>query len=97
MATNLRQQRWTFASAIDTFSQQRRNEVMLQRRPRALYPLAAVVRILANYALAPSIHTFAMHRNQENPAAVGTAEARLEKVDERHLNLAKGNGFDFHD
>ena len=37
-----------------------------------------------------------MNGDQQNAAAVGTAKARLEKVDERHVNFAERDGFDFH-
>jgi hypothetical protein len=35
--------------------------------------------------------------DQKNATAVGAAEARLEKMNERHVNFTKGNGFNFHD
>jgi len=37
-----------------------------------------------------------VNRNQENAAAVKAVEARLEEMDERHLNFAEGDGFDSH-
>ena len=37
-----------------------------------------------------------MHSDQNDAAMVKTAEARLKKVDERHLNFAYRDGFDFH-
>jgi hypothetical protein len=37
-----------------------------------------------------------MDSDQKNSPAVGTAEARLEKMDERHVNFTECNGFNFH-
>jgi hypothetical protein len=37
-----------------------------------------------------------MRGEQENAAMVSAAKTRLEKVDERHSDLAEGNGFNFH-
>ena len=36
-----------------------------------------------------------MNRQKKNTAAVGTAEARLEKMDERHADFAERDGFNF--
>jgi len=38
----------------------------------------------------------AMCREQQDAAAVGASKTRLEKMDERHLNLAEGEGFHLH-
>jgi hypothetical protein len=38
-----------------------------------------------------------MNGDQENTAAIGTAETRFEEVDERHVNFAERDGFNFHD
>jgi hypothetical protein len=61
---------------------------MLDRWPSALDPFAAVVRVFPCNALSPAIDSFAMRSDQEYPAVVQSAETRLEKVDERHLNFA---------
>ena len=37
-----------------------------------------------------------MHGDQHDAAGVGAAEARLKKMDERHLQFAEGDGFNFH-
>jgi hypothetical protein len=37
-----------------------------------------------------------MGGKEDDAAAVSAAEARLEKMDERHLNLAEGDGFNLH-
>jgi hypothetical protein len=37
-----------------------------------------------------------MSGEQQNAAAVGTSKARLEKMDERHVNFADCDGFDLH-
>jgi hypothetical protein len=34
--------------------------------------------------------------NQKNSATVKATETRLEKMDERHLNFAECDGFNFH-
>jgi hypothetical protein len=37
-----------------------------------------------------------MGRKQEDAAAVSAPETRLKEMDERHVNLAQRDGFDFH-
>ena len=37
-----------------------------------------------------------MQSDQQDAASVGTSETGLEKVDQRYLQLAKGNGFNLH-
>src|SRR5580700_6231163 len=64
--------------------------------PRAFRPLAAVKRILAGHALPPGVDAVAVDGQQKNLAAYGAFKARLEKLDERHLNFAKGDSFNFH-
>src|SRR5580698_3055528 len=69
---------------------------MLDRGPRAFCPLAAIERIFAGHALSPCIDAVAVNGQQKDSAANRAFEARLEKVDERHLNLAKRDCFNFH-
>ena len=69
---------------------------MLDRGPCALNPFATVERIFASHALSPACDPVALHVDQENSAAVDASEARLKKIDERHLNLAEGDGFNLH-
>jgi hypothetical protein len=38
-----------------------------------------------------------MHRNQENSAPKGAAEARLKEMDEGHVDFAQRDGFNFHE
>src|SRR5579863_719750 len=64
--------------------------------PRAFRPLAAIERIFAGHALSPGINAVAVDSQQKNLAAESALETRLEKLDERHLNFAKGDGFNFH-
>jgi hypothetical protein len=81
---------------LDALAEQSGREIILQRAPGAVDPFTAVKRILAGDALAPSVDALAVDRYQQNAAAVSTAEARLEKMDERHVNFAQGDGFNFH-
>ena len=37
-----------------------------------------------------------MRGEQQDAAAVGAPETRLEEMDERHMNLAERNGFNLH-
>jgi hypothetical protein len=37
-----------------------------------------------------------MHSEQQDAAAVGPSETRLEEMDKRHVNLAQGDGFNLH-
>jgi hypothetical protein len=66
------------------------------RQPTAVGPLVAVERFFPGDAFAPAIHAVAMCGQQEDAAAAGASKARLEEMDERHMNLAKCNGFNLH-
>ena len=69
---------------------------MFDRGPRGFRPLAAVEGVFAGHTFAPGIDPVAVNGQQKNSPAKGAFDARLEKVDERHLNFAKGDGFNFH-
>src|SRR5579863_9835653 len=69
---------------------------MFDRVPCAFRPLAAIERIFASHALSPGIDTVAVDGQQKNAPAEGAFKARLEKLDERHLDFAKGDSFNFH-
>ena len=58
--------------------------------PRCRYGL------LAGDTFAPAFQSVAMQRHQHDAAGVGAPKARLEEVDERHVQFAEGNGFNFH-
>ena len=73
-----------------------RRKIMRNGGPTAFDPLAAVERIFAGHAFPPAIDSLAMHGDQQNAAAVGASETRLKKMDERHVNLAQRDGFNFH-
>ncbi len=62
----------------------------------AFDPLAAVKRIFSGHALAPAIDPVTVRGEQQDAAAVGASKTRLEEMDERHLNLAQRDGFNFH-
>src|SRR5580765_3146599 len=97
MGANLGKQGRALAARFQTLSQESRNQVLGHGRPGAFDPLTAVEGIFAHDALAPSVDAFTVDGHQENAAAVGATKARLEKVDERHLNFTQSNGFNFHD
>ena len=69
---------------------------MNNRGPRSFRPFAAVERIFAGNTFRPAVDPLAMSGEQQNAAAVGTSETRLEKMHERHLDLTDGDGFNLH-
>src|SRR6266853_2859835 len=69
---------------------------MLDGGPGRLDPFRAIKRIFGGDTLSPSNHSVALDGEQQDAAAIETAEARLKKMDERHLDFAQGNGFNFH-
>src|SRR5579862_2961971 len=96
MAANFRHQRGAVASGGNGLPDDGRRKILLDRWPRALDPFAAVVRIFAGYAFAPSVDAVTVRGDEHDAAVVEAAEARLEEMDERHLNFAEGDGFDLH-
>ena len=86
----------TLATGIELLSEESGDEILRQRGPGAVDPLAAVVGIFSDDALTPAINALAMHSDEKDAAVVQTMEARLEKVDERHVDFAQRDGFDFH-
>src|SRR5215469_11059774 len=91
-----RHQGGSFPTLLERTSQEHGSQVVLGRHPGAFNPFAAVERILTGNALRPTGEAVAVNRHEQNAPAVGATKARLEEVDERHLNLAQGDGFDFH-
>src|ERR1039458_9679652 len=73
-----------------------RGEVVSDGEPGAFGPLAAVEGIFAAHAFAPAVDSVAMRGEQKDAAAVGASKARLEEMDERHVNLAESDGFNLH-
>ena len=69
---------------------------MRHGRPGTVYPLATVEGVLARHALAPSIHALTMGGDQNDTTTVSTAKAGLKEIDERHLDLAQSDSFNFH-
>ena len=65
--------------------------------PRRFRPFGAEERPFAGHAFSPTVGAFAMHGQQKDAAIVGPSKARLKEMDERHLDLAECDGFDFHD
>ena len=88
VAPDFTQQRCGFPALCQRAPDQSGREMMRDRRPRALDPLAAVKGVFGGYALGPTVDALAMGSDQQNAPAVDAAEARLEKMDERHLNFA---------
>jgi len=50
----------------------------------------------AGDTFSPPHYPVALGGEQQDSAAIETAKARLKKVDERHLDFAQGNAFNFH-
>ena len=69
---------------------------MFDRGPGAFRPFTVVERIFASNAFSPAIDAVAVGGQQKDSAAERALEARLEKVNERHLNFAEGDGCNFH-
>src|SRR5450755_2298596 len=84
------------ASEVNPLSEQSRDKILRQRRPRAVDPFAAVEGVFANDALTPPVDALGMNRDQQNAAAVEPAKARLKEMDERQVNFAERDGFNLH-
>ena len=96
MLANLGEQRRNFFAGRNGLPEQRWREIAHDHIPCALDVLLAVVRLLAGNALAPAFEAIAVHGDQHDAPGVGAPKARLEEVDERHVQFAKSNGFNFH-
>jgi len=60
-------------------SDERGREMVRDRRPGALDPLAAVEGIFGGYAFGPSVDALAMDGDQQDASTVDAAETRLKK------------------
>src|SRR5271166_808308 len=69
---------------------------MLDGGPGRVQPFRAVIRILAGHTFAPTVDPVTVRGYQENTAAISSAKTRLKKMDERHVNFAECDGFEFH-
>src|SRR5258708_9379675 len=96
MGAHFGEQGWALAGGVDALSEKRGNQILSEGWPGALDPFATVEGIFADHAFSPAVGALAVDGDQENAAAVGTAKARLEKVDERHVDFAERDGFNFH-
>lgn len=78
--------------------QNTRRDVIDQQRPNRAGPFFVVKGILAGCNFAPSGNPVGNGLNQNDVALVSTAEAGLEKVNERHANVPQNNPvyFDSH-
>src|SRR2546423_13337547 len=96
MAAHARKERRAVASGFDCSSEYRRNQIAGECNECAFGPLAAVEGIFAGDAFAPAVYAVAMRGQQDDAAAIGTSETRLEEMDERHFDFAQGDGFNLH-
>ena len=96
MGAHSRKQCGALAGGFQALPEQGGNQVLNHSGPGAVDPFAAVEGIFADNAFSPAIDALAVNGNQENAAAVKAVEARLEEVDERHVNFAERDGFDLH-
>ena len=64
--------------------------------PAGFNPFGTEEWAFARYRLRPAIGPFAVDGDEKDLTAIRTAEARLKKVDEGHLDFAQSNSFDFH-
>src|SRR5215472_14922193 len=85
-----------FPSRLQSLAQERRTQIAHDHVPGTLNVLFGIVRSFAGDALAPSFQPITIERNQQHATVVGTAEASLKKMDQRHLDFAKSDGFNFH-
>src|SRR5579862_2918372 len=96
MGANPAHQAGALVSGGYAASENDRRQIMFDRGPRGVDPFRTVERVLPGYALSPPRHPVALDIQQQYAAAVKTAEARLEKMDERHLNFTQSDAFNFH-
>ena len=82
---------------LDVLAQQRRRQVFGDGEPRGVDGLFQIKRVFAGHALAPGCEAFAVQCDQDDAASGGASEAGLKKLDQRHIDFAQSNGFNFHD
>src|ERR1700734_2522935 len=96
MSALLGEERHAFARRLPRLAHHCRRKIMHHGGPDAVDPLTAVEGVFAGHAFSPALYALAVDRNQKNAAAISAAEAGLKKVDQRHLNFAECDGFNFH-
>src|SRR5580693_9249658 len=96
MAAHLREKLRAIPRRFQFAPQHRWSNIASDSEPAAFRPLAAIERIFPGDTFAPAFHSIAMRGEQEDATAVGPSKTRLKEMDERHMNLAKCNGFNLH-
>src|SRR5438270_2148877 len=96
MAAHAGHQGGSFGAFVDSLAQERWREIFFDCIPGGIDGLFTVKWVFAGDALAPALGPVSMDGEEQNAAFSGAAKAGLKKVDQRHANLAQGNGFDFH-
>src|ERR1700741_1300866 len=81
---------------FEVATEYRRCEIVRDCGPRTFDPLAAVKGIFASHAFSPAVCSVTVGSEQQHAAAVRAPEARLEKMDERHMNLAERDSLNLH-
>src|SRR5262245_27700771 len=96
MATDLVEKGATVSGRAELFAQQRWSQVLAQYIPGSVDGFFVIVRRFAGNAFPPIGDAFALQLHQQNSPLGGSSEARLEKMDERHLNFLQRDGLDSH-
>src|SRR6266567_6926374 len=96
VAAHPRHQLSAIFAALNLGGEQRWSQEVADRFPRSLDPFVAVKRPFAGNTLTPAINAFTMRRDQQYAAAFCPPKAGLKEVFQRHVQLAKGDGFELH-
>src|SRR5437016_2715002 len=76
--------------------EQRRSKITFDCIPSRIDGLLTVERILSGHALAPAFRAVGMKRGEQDAPLGCAPEAGLEKMHQRHADLAQGDGFNSH-
>src|ERR1043166_8709056 len=95
MPANFTEQRHRISGTIYVLSQQSRSKITLSGIPRGVNRLFTIERVFTGHAFAPSFRPVSMNRQQKDAAFCSAAKTGLKKMDQRHMNLAQGDRFNF--
>src|SRR5438552_7371331 len=96
MSAHRRHQLSSIVASLDIRTEKHWSQEVAYRCPCSLNPFVAVERPLAGNTLTPAINAFTMRRDQQYAAAFCPPKAGLKEVFQRHVQLAKGDGSEFH-
>src|ERR1700689_370039 len=98
MSANVRSACSGFLRARQFMPEHPRRDVIANDEPRRFGPLLVIKRIFARGDFAPAGNAVGNYFNQNNLALIGSPETGLEKMDQRHPDLAQRDSlyFDSH-